>query len=257
MPKVIESLDEWYDYRSQLNDKTLGCVPTMGNLHQGHGSLIKHSVNDNTVTVLTIFVNPTQFNQESDLVNYPRTLENDLSLAKQMGVDAVFLPTYELLYPDHYTYRVSENSISNELEGQHRPGHFDGVLSVVMKLLNIIKPHKAYFGEKDYQQLQLIQGMVEAFFMDVKIIPCPTVRNDSGLALSSRNSRLTEKEKKAAEVFPQLLSDINLPDEVVAESLSNQGFRVDYITTVGQRRFGAAYLGDVRLIDNVIIHNKK
>ena len=156
------------------------------------------------------------------------------------------------MYPDDYRYKITENEFSKILDGAHRPGHFDGVLTVVMKLFQLSTPTRAYFGEKDFQQLQLIKGMVESFFLDLEIIPVPTVREADGLAMSSRNVRLTEEERtKAPEIFKAITSHRSA--EEVKNHLNSLGFEVDYVTDIGQRRFVAAKLGNVRLIDNVQI----
>lgn len=159
-------------------------------------------------------------------------------------------PEYESLYPDNYVYKVTETDYSTIMEGEHRPGHFDGVLTVVMKLLNIVNADNAYFGEKDFQQYKLIAGMTKAFFMKTEIIPCPTIREEDGLAFSSRNVRLTDAHRKKAPLFYKLLKSGNTTEEIKDELIQN-GFIIDYITEIDNRRYGAIFLGDVRLIDNV------
>lgn len=251
MIKVFKTPQELKAWRNSLQG-TVGFVPTMGALHEGHGELLQRARLENDYTVLSIFVNPTQFNDANDLNKYPKTWESDLALAENHKVDAIFYPNYESLYPDNYAYKMTENTLSAVLEGTHRPGHFDGVLSVVMKLLNIVAPQKAYFGEKDFQQLSLIQGMVQAFFMSVQIVPVPTVREVDGLAKSSRNRRLNEDERKLA---PQIFSVISKKQSAQAcvDELNKLGFDVDYVEDKNGRRFVAAKLGEVRLIDNVQI----
>lgn len=250
MITVVQSLSEWQAIRSGLDPSLrIGFVPTMGNLHAGHASLLARAKAENDISVLSIFVNQTQFNDKNDYENYPKTQEADITLAKQHGVDYVLLPQASAMYPDNYLYRISEHNISTLLEGKHRPGHFDGVLTVVMKLLLLVRPNRAYFGEKDYQQYQLIQGMVDAFFMQIEIIPCPTVRQHNGLALSSRNTRLSPLELEKAALFAQALHTSQ--DEAdIATALSRLGFEVDYIEKWQGRLFGAVKLGEVRLIDN-------
>jgi pantoate--beta-alanine ligase len=221
----------------------------MGALHAGHRALLERARAENDFVVLSIFVNPTQFNDANDLVRYPRTLEADLALAAGLA-DAVIVPTEKDLYPDGYNYRVTENMLSRELEGVHRPGHFNGVLTVVLKLLNLVQPDRAYFGEKDWQQLQLVRGMAGAFFLPCEIIACPTIRDPDGLALSSRNQRLSPEGRAQAAVFPQALR--NSPDvATAAAALTTAGFTVDYVADEDGVRLGAAYLEGVRLIDNV------
>ena len=252
MTKIIKSISEFLLIRESSNysDVSVGFVPTMGALHKGHLSLIKKSKEENDVTVVSIFVNPTQFNDKSDFKNYPITFEDDFTKLNDESVDYLFLPDYDEIYKDNYRYSISENDLSLDLCGANRPGHFNGVLTIVMKLLNIVKANYAYFGEKDYQQYLLIKGMVEAFFVDTEIISVETVRDYDGLALSSRNIRLSEEERKKAVLFPQLLQSNKSCDEVLNELIEN-GFDVDYIKEIGNRRFGAVIIGNVRLIDNV------
>jgi pantoate--beta-alanine ligase len=251
MVKVINTISEWKELRNgKLESDVIGFVPTMGALHEGHLSLMRQSLVDNDATVVSSFVNPTQFNDKKDFKNYPDTFDEDLAKLNDLKIDYLFYPEYEEIYHDNYRYSVTENELSKILCGAYREGHFEGVLSVVMKLLNIIKPHKAYFGEKDYQQYLLIKGMAEAFFMDVEIISCPIVREKDGLALSSRNVRLTEDERKKAALFPDLLKKSPTAGEAV-DKLIEEGFKVDYIEDYKDRRFGAVHLGNVRLIDNV------
>jgi pantoate--beta-alanine ligase len=245
--KTTEQLKSW---RKGI-DVSVGFVPTMGALHQGHMSLIEASQSVNDVTVVSIFVNPTQFDQTSDLDKYPNTLEQDLESLEKLGVDAVFLPTFDDMYPDDYAYQLSENDLSNQYCGAHRVGHFDGVLTVVMKLLNLADANRAYFGEKDYQQLTLIQGMVKAFFMDVEIVPCPIIREADGLAMSSRNLRLTTIQRKVAPMLYQALIDADSSLEEKRAWLNAKGFEVDYLEVLDDRLLAAASLGAIRLIDNV------
>jgi len=233
---------------------TVGFVPTMGALHPGHATLIERSVAECDHTVLSIYVNPTQFNNPQDLAHYPRTTDTDLALARELGVDSVLLPDYPSLYADGFRYRVDETAFSGSLCGAHRPGHFTGVLTVVMKLLNLVRPDRAYFGEKDYQQFLLIRDMCDAFFMGVDIVPCMTVREADGLAMSSRNALLDAAGRALAPAFSRLLRD-RQDDAAVRAALQALGFEVDYLETHGDRRFGAVVVRggdrDVRLIDNV------
>ena len=251
-PVVIEDIDEFIKLRAQFiaSGKTVGFVPTMGALHPGHASLLRRARLENDISVLSIYVNPTQFDNPEDLNKYPITLESDKTLAKAAGVDFILLPQYQQIYPDRYRYKLSENDLSQKLCGAHRPGHFDGVLTVVMKLLNIVKPTRAYFGEKDQQQLQLICGMVDAFFMPVKIIACPIFRESDGLAMSSRNVRLSSKDRVQAPQFYETLQKSTTAQDARLE-LEAKGFNVDYVEDVGSIRYGAVWLGKVRLIDNV------
>lgn len=246
--KVFDVLPEWRSWRN--TQPAPGFVPTMGALHPGHLALVRASLAENPRTVVSIFVNPTQFDRQDDLDHYPRRQHEDLKLLSEAGVDAVLAPPASALYPDDYRYRVQETEVSQRLCGAHRPGHFDGVLSVVMKLLNLVRPARAYFGEKDYQQLQLVRGMVEAFFMDTRIVACPTVREPDGLALSSRNTRLDPAQRRLAPELHRTLRAAADPASA-RRKLEQLGFRVDYVEEWDGRRLAAARLGEVRLIDNV------
>lgn len=251
--QVFKRVSDWRACRSEIGG-SVGFVATMGALHAGHGSLIERSVSENDHTVLSIYLNPTQFNNEQDLDCYPKTLDRDLRLACRLGVDSVITPTYGEIYADGYRYRVDETDFSDELCGAHRPGHFTGVLTVVMKLLNIVRPDRAYFGEKDYQQYLLIRDMCRAFFMDVDIVPCETVREADGLAMSSRNENLDEAGRAKAGLLNTLIRSC-LDDGIVTDALAEAGFEVDYVVSKCGRRFAAASLvcgeRSVRLIDNV------
>ena len=199
--KIVTDIKEWQDLRRTLGKHSLGFVPIMGHLHEGHIALCQHARKENDLVVTSIFVNPTQFNVAADFDAYQRTLEHDCALLDKAGNDYVFFPDAAAMYADNYEVRVSETTLSSELEGEFRPGHFGGMLTVVMKLLNIIQPTRAYFGEKDYQQLLLVKKMAASLFMPVDIVACPTVRAQSGLALSSRNSRLTEDQQAAVMAY--------------------------------------------------------
>jgi len=229
---------------------SLGYVPTMGALHQGHLSLVERSLAENDRTLVSIFVNPTQFDDPADLDAYPRTLERDLALLDAAGVDFVLLPSAEEMYADGFRYRVSETQLSTTLEGVHRPGHFDGVLTVVLKLLNIAAAERAYFGEKDWQQLSLVRGMADAFFLPTTIVGCPTVRESTGLALSSRNARLSAPDRARAAILHRVLTSAATSDDAI-DQLADAGFAVDYVDDHDGRRLAAVRLDGVRLIDNV------
>lgn len=250
MTNIVTSVSEWRSLRQSLSNRQIGFVPTMGNLHAGHISLCERSLAENELTVVSIFVNPTQFNQAQDFDLYPRTLDADLAMLKDIGVDYVFIPDAEAMYADNYQIKVMETELSRELEGEFRPGHFEGMLTVVMKLLNLVRPDKAYFGEKDYQQLLLVKKMVDALFMPVQIVPCPTLRAEDKLALSSRNNRLSAEERQLAATLPQLLHSLSCTAEI-KNKLTELGFKVEYITDRWGRRLAAAWLGNVRLIDNI------
>ena len=204
MTQVVTTINEVKSIRKAvLKEKSVGFVPTMGALHAGHAELMKQARKENDYVIVSVFVNPTQFDNPQDLEKYPSTIESDIRMAEKQTVNCVWIPKYAQIYPDQYKYKVTETEMSHALCGVHRPGHFDGMLTVVMRLLNIIKPTRAYFGEKDYQQFQLVKGMVQAFFMDTQIVGVPTVREPNGLALSSRNLRLSPKEKEVAVMAPQ------------------------------------------------------
>lgn len=249
--KVHHQMSGWRAARTggDYAGRSVGFVPTMGALHEGHRKLLERARAENDRVVLSIFVNPTQFNDPNDLKKYPRTLEADLALSNGL-VDDVIVPEPEALYPDKYRYRVTENELSSVLEGAHRPGHFDGVLTVVLKLLNLVQAHRAYFGEKDWQQLQLVDGMVKALLLPVEIVRCETVRDPDGLAMSSRNRRLSPAARARAVEFPRILRSALTTGEAV-QALIAAGFQVDYVEERDGVRLGAVRLEEVRLIDNV------
>lgn len=251
-PQVFQSVGEFQAYRKNLGMQSVGFVPTMGALHAGHASLLKQAAKENKISVLSIFVNPTQFNDQKDFQKYPKTWEADLQMATECGISAVLFPEYAQIYPDNYRYKVIEGEFSKILDGIHRPGHFDGMLTVVMKLLNIVQPTRAYFGEKDFQQLRLVEDMVKAFFLPYEIIRGTTVRETSGLAMSSRNTRLSPEGKQKAALIYQVLRSAKSTEEARTQ-LSAAGFEVDYVEDHQHRRFVAAFLEGVRLIDNVTI----
>ncbi|MBA2654325.1 MAG: pantoate--beta-alanine ligase [Gammaproteobacteria bacterium] len=248
--KIIVALNEWQEIRASLKNKRVGFVPTMGNLHQGHMSLCASSQMNNDVTAVSIFVNPTQFNQTQDFEHYPRTLEADITKLSSHNIDYLLVPSSTEIYNDNYEIQLTENNISLELEGQFRPNHFAGMLTVVLKLLHLVQPSNAYFGEKDFQQLLLIKKMVASLFIPTQIIACPTIRAEDGLALSSRNSKLTAVQRKKAASLYQSLNSTNSTD-IIIKQLTQLGFKVDYIVEKWQRRLGAVWLDNVRLIDNV------
>ena len=248
--KIFYSVKKWSDFRLSLaENQRIGFIPTMGALHKGHISLIEKSIDENEITIVSIFINPTQFNDQNDFKNYPKNVENDLNILKSLNVNYSLVPSHNEMYGHDYNYKITENDLSLKMEGLERIGHFDGVLTVVMKLFNIVNPTSAYFGEKDYQQLRLIENMVESFFMRIKIIPCKTIRSKDGLALSSRNSLLTDEERLIAPKFYEALKSKNSIREI-KKRLKNHGFKVEYIEVYDERIFGAVKIGNVRLIDN-------
>ncbi|MCX7544036.1 pantoate--beta-alanine ligase [Marinicella gelatinilytica] len=248
--KDISALNSW-----RRNQEEMALIPTMGALHAGHMGLVSKAQQAVDTVLVSIFVNPTQFNQSSDLDSYPQDLQSDLTQLDEAGIAAVYVPDYEQLYPHGYRFKIAENELSKRFCGAHRPGHFEGVMTVVMKLLQLVRPEYVYFGEKDYQQLQLIKAMVKDFFMPTQVIACPTVRDKDGLALSSRNQRLSDAELNLAPMLYQtLIDDGDL--ESKKSRLQSLGFQIDYLEVYDDRLMAAVYLGDVRLIDNVPVAGK-
>lgn len=256
--------------------KSIGFVPTMGALHHGHISLIKSAAEKNEITVCSIFINPTQFNQASDLEKYPKTLANDIMLLEEAGCNILFHPDAEEVYPDglHAPER-SFGKLTNFFEGAFRPGHFDGVAEVVKRLFTIIKPNRAYFGLKDYQQCMVVQALVNEEKLPVELIFCPTIREAGGLAMSSRNIRLNKEQREEALVISQTLfwikenyHRLSVPDLLSeADSRLSEVLRVEYIdivnaetleplTSVKQKAVAlfAGWCGEVRLIDNLLLN---
>lgn len=248
--QVSRTVAEWLERRRAVSGRSTGFVPTMGALHHGHASLVERCRRENEIVVVSIFVNPTQFNDPKDLQRYPRTLDNDLAVLESLGADEVFLPGVSELYPHGYRFRVEEESVTQVMEGVRRPGFLQGVMTVVLKLLNLVRADRAYFGEKDFQQLKLITEMVNDFFIPAEIILCPTVREPSGLAESSRNMLLSPVAREKAACLFQALTRAADPSEAKT-ILESQGFSVDYVEEHWRRRFAAASLEHVRLIDNV------
>jgi pantoate--beta-alanine ligase len=249
MIQVHRTIAEWQSRRRQIQG-SVGFVPTMGALHRGHASLVERCRHENDVVVVSIFVNPTQFNDPKDLERYPRTLASDLALLEQAGADEVLVPDAAEMYPGGCGVKVEPGQSGGVMEGIHRPGHFAGVLTVVLKLLEIVRPDRAYFGEKDYQQFQVIGEMAREFFLPTEIVPCETVRAESGLAESSRNALLSaEGRRRAAHVYRALSTAASAAD--ARAMLEAEGFRVEYVEEHWRRRFAAAFLEGVRLIDNV------
>ncbi len=257
---MIQTVRNPLEWQRQINTHrqagwSIGFIPTMGALHEGHLSLIRRSKKENDITCASIFVNPAQFNNSEDLDNYPASWDEDIAKLERAGVDMLLYPETGSMYPDNYQFRILEQELSLKYCGEFRPSHFDGVLTVVLKLLNLTHADRAYFGEKDWQQLVLIHRMTEALFIETEIIPCPTIREKSGLAMSSRNIWLTPEEQKTAPGFYKAL----ISGKTLAEmriDLEEKGFEVEYIEefndhVLGKRLLAAVNLGKVRLIDNV------
>ncbi|TVX92922.1 pantoate--beta-alanine ligase [Paenibacillus agilis] len=271
--------------RTNRPNSTVGFVPTMGYLHEGHASLMRKSAEQNEISVLSIFVNPIQFGPNEDLERYPRNESGDLQLAGQCGIDIVFLPSVEVMYPQATKTKIRVAEVTEGLCGASRPGHFDGVTTVVAKLFNMVKPDRAYFGLKDAQQVAVIQQMVNDLNMDVQIIPCPIVRETDGLALSSRNVYLSDEERRQALVLSESLqmahslireqstiTAAELNDVIVKHIQAMPIADIDYVEIVqypSMERFAASVklgeqksdilialavrFGNTRLIDNLYL----
>jgi pantoate--beta-alanine ligase len=248
--QVWKTIPAWLDRRRELAGRSIGFVPTMGALHRGHASLVERCRRDNETVVVSIFVNPTQFNDPQDLDRYPHTVDKDLELLERLGADEIVMPAAAELYPHGYRFRMEPAGDAPVMESAHRPGFLQGVLTVVLKLLNLVRADRAYFGEKDYQQLKAVTEMAQEFFLPTVIVPCPTVREESGLAMSSRNILLSpESRDKAAGIYRALTTTAG--PAAARAMLEAQGFVVDYVEERWGRRFAAAFLDGVRLIDNV------
>lgn len=205
LSKIVDLQNELFEARKQGH--SVGLVPTMGALHEGHASLVRRSVKDNDVTVVSVFVNPTQFNDKNDLKNYPRDLKADCELLEKCKADYVFAPEVEDMYPTPDTRQFEYPPVSTVMEGAHRPGHFNGVCQVVSRLFYIVRPDRAYFGEKDWQQIAVVKAMVKHLDLRVQIVECPIVRDDDGLARSSRNTLLKPEERAIAPRIYEALKD--------------------------------------------------
>lgn len=281
LAKKIIKLQEHLNQLRNLG--SVGFVPTMGALHRGHISLVEKAKKENKTVVVSIFVNPTQFNDPNDLKRYPRNLEADMKLLKSTGCDVVFAPEAEEIYPepdpDSYWEKFDFGNLEKVMEGKHRPGHFNGVAQVVSKLFEIVKPDKAYFGLKDFQQLAVINKMVKMLGMPVEVVPCPIIREESGLAMSSRNELLSKIEREnAALIFRTLAEAQNLAGQFSVRELENQVtetinknpyLNVEYFEIVNfenlqpvknwqeeGKKIGciAVFCGKVRLIDNIVLN---
>lgn len=237
---IVELQNQLFDDRKQ--GKTVGLVPTMGALHEGHASLVRRSVGENDVTVVSVFVNPTQFNDKGDLERYPRTLDADCRLLDSCGADYVFAPSVGEMYPTEDRRRFEYPPVSTVMEGAHRPGHFNGVCQVVSRLFYIVRPQSAYFGEKDFQQIAVVKAMVRQLQLDVQIVECDIVRDDDGLAKSSRNTLLTDSERAVAPMIYKVLKDsvdyarshtvAETHDKVVADINAVDQLEVEYFSIV-------------------------
>jgi len=262
---------------TKKSGRSIGFVPTMGSLHEGHISLVQKSKSENDVTIVSIYINPSQFNDENDFINYPKSLENDISLLKGIKCDVLFLPNTKEMYKDGFSLiDVDLGNLNLILESKKRPGHFNGVVFIVHKLFKIIEPNKAYFGEKDFQQLLIIKKLAQSHFKKISVIGCPTVRDNGGLAMSSRNQKLTAKQldfaKKAFNLLKNLKEIIKKNSVKESKIFVNDFFyqyeeiTLDYFEIIEESNFSlvnsviknkmyrmmiAFKVGDVRLIDNL------
>lgn len=279
--RIVDLQNELFDVRRE-GKKMVGFVPTMGALHEGHASLIKKSVEDNDITVVSVFLNPTQFNDKGDLERYPRTLDADCALVESCGGDIVFAPTVEEMYPTPDQRHFEFPPVTTVMEGARRPGHFNGVCQVVSRLFYIVKPDRAYFGEKDWQQIAVIKQLVKYINSDVEIVECPTVRETNGLAKSSRNTLLTDDERAIApKIYATLVASVEYAkthtvqethDKVVADINAVEGLEVEYFSIVDGNMltdvesWDAPYIAGcitvycgktpIRLIDHITYKNK-
>jgi len=277
--KIFNTKQEIKSYLTTQKEehKTIGFVPTMGALHQGHLSLVKKAKKKNDIVVVSIFVNPTQFDKKEDLTNYPKTIENDTQLLESISCDVLFFPSVEEIY-DHriLSEKFDFDGLEHQMEGKFRPGHFDGVGTIVKTLFKIVAPNKAYFGQKDFQQLQIIKKMVRKNRLNVKIKGCPIFRENDGLAMSSRNTRLSKEQRAAAPFIYKVLKKVRKkfgPENIIElnEWVENQFkmhpfFKLEYFTIADEksletiknresnkkyRAFIAVFAGKIRLIDNI------
>lgn len=273
---VVETIKKLKQELEKYNSKNIGFVPTMGALHSGHISLVERCVKENDICVVSVFVNPTQFNDKADLERYPRTEEADKKLLEAAGCDIVFMPGVEEMYPEEDTRVFNFGSIETVMEGKYRPGHFNGVAQIVSKLFDAVEPTRSYFGEKDFQQVAIIRDMVRQLNLPVEIIACPIIREESGLARSSRNELLSAEERKKAALISQVLSkSVNFAKEMSVDEVKNwvidqfktdEVFRMDYYDIVDGNSLQsvsswdesdyivgciAVYCGKIRLIDNI------
>ena len=273
----FNTIKETTSYAMEQREKelTIGFVPTMGALHPGHISLVERARIENDIVMASIFVNPIQFNNPEDLKKYPRTIENDMEMLKAAGCDVVFVPTVEEMYPEEVTKSYDFGKLAEVMEGAFRPGHFNGVAIVVKKLFDIALPHRSYFGEKDFQQLQIIKALVRIENMDIEIVPCPISREADGVARSSRNERLTPEMRTASPFIYKTLNEAkNMATTHSAEEIiafvemsfkSHELLELEYFSigsgadlqpvsgkiSDGDMGFIAVFAGDIRLIDNI------
>ena len=234
---------------------SIGLVPTMGGLHEGHLSLLRAARSENDMVVMSLFVNPAQFAEQGDFARYPRDEERDLEAAHAAGVDFVFAPSHDEMYPRGFQTWVDVTELGSILEGEFRPGHFRGVATVVLKLFAIVRPTRAYFGQKDAQQVEVIRTLIRDLALEIELRVLPTVRDADGLALSSRNALLSPEERRRALALSRALATRNR-DEALAELASSNGLEIDYVEVADfdpPVLAGAVRVGTTRLIDNVVL----
>jgi len=273
--QVVHTVEEIKQKRLEFSQRKIGFVPTMGALHEGHLALVKKCKSESELSIVSIFVNPTQFNDNKDLEKYPNTIEADLKFLEQMEVDIVFIPKFEDLYQNEQKLAVNIAEIEQKMEGSKRPGHFDGVIRVLSIFFNLIKPNYAYFGEKDYQQVLVVQQLINQHFPTISLIKCPTIRERNGLAKSSRNKLLSESAfNRSGEIYSTL---IWIKENITAQSINSilydgvrklsERFEVEYLelrnennleetsnSLENSRLFVAVQIESIRLIDNIALN---
>ena len=273
--QVVHTVEEIKQKRIEFSQRKIGFVPTMGALHEGHLALVKKCKSESELSIVSIFVNPTQFNDNKDLEKYPNTIEADLKSLEQMDVDIVFIPKFEDLYQNEQKLAVNIAEIEQKMEGSKRPGHFDGVIRVLSIFFNLIKPNYAYFGEKDYQQVLVVQQLINQHFPTISLIKCPTIREHNGLAKSSRNKLLSESAfNRSGEIYSTLKW---IKENITAQSINSilddgmrklsERFEVEYLelrnennlektsnSLENSRLFVAVQIESIRLIDNIALN---
>ncbi|MEX1189450.1 MAG: pantoate--beta-alanine ligase [Bacteroidia bacterium] len=274
--KTISQLSD-FRFHQARSSKQFGFIPTMGALHQGHASLVKRSVEENDLTIVSIFVNPTQFNESEDYTNYPRTEETDIQLLETIKPDVLFMPSADEMYQSgEELFNINLKGLDTVMEGKYREGHFQGVVTIVSKFFDIIRPNRAYFGLKDFQQLTIIKHLAEQVYPEMQIVPCAIIRENDGLAMSSRNQRLTETDREHSVLLSKTLFYLEsnwrkMPFKDLLDSakkmLSNSEINLEYLEVVDVQSLDvqhdyadiemvaclAARVGKVRLIDNILL----
>jgi pantoate--beta-alanine ligase len=253
--KVVRTIDEARAELAPARDRSVGLVPTMGALHEGHLSLLRAARAENDTVVMSLFVNPAQFAESTDLARYPRDEDRDLGFAEEAGVDLVFAPSPDEMYPPGFQTWVDVTELGSILEGEFRPGHFRGVATVVLKLFTIVHPTRAYFGQKDAQQVEVIRRMIRDLALGVELRVLPTVRDADGLAVSSRNALLSADERRRALALSRALANRDR-ERAVAELVASNGLEIDYVEVADfdpPVLAGAVRVGSTRLIDNVVL----